>query len=83
MCGSGARTFTDPIPTRNSAANNPKGPTDSYDPEEPGRDQTRAARRLVPVQRQYCIRYKAGSRGKGEVTSGSNNLGFRCVVSAK
>jgi len=28
---------------------------------------------------QYCERYIAGSRGKGEVSSGSNNLGFRCV----
>ncbi len=28
---------------------------------------------------QYCIRYRPGSRGKGEVSSGSNNLGFRCV----
>jgi sulfatase modifying factor 1 len=62
-----------------SPALDPKGPPDSYDPEEP---------RLVKrVQRggsflcsdQYCIRYKAGSRGKGEIKSASNNLGFRCV----
>ncbi|MFN2458876.1 MAG: hypothetical protein ABR502_11810 [Chitinophagaceae bacterium] len=26
------------------------------------------------------VRYKPGSRGKGEVKSGSNNLGFRCVT---
>lgn len=62
-----------------SPANNPQGPADSYDPDDP----TTVAR----VQRggsficseQYCIRYKAGSRGKGEVKSGSDNLGFRCV----
>lgn len=28
---------------------------------------------------QYCERYKAGSRGSGEETSASNNVGFRCV----
>lgn len=64
---------------RHSPAKNPKGPADSYDPDEP---------KLVKrVQRggsflcsdQYCVRYRAGSRGKGEVTSASNNLGFRCV----
>jgi formylglycine-generating enzyme required for sulfatase activity len=57
----------------------PKGPDDSYDPDEPGL--------VIYVQRggsflfrdQYCIRYKAGSRGKGETSSASNNLGFRCV----
>lgn len=62
-----------------SATENPKGPADSYDPAEP---------RLVKrVQRggsflcsdDYCNRYRAGSRGKGEVNSTSNNLGFRCV----
>ena len=64
---------------KHSPVDNPKGPADSYDPDEPG-----VAKR---VQRggsflcsdQYCIRYRAGSRGKGEVSSGSNNLGFRCV----
>jgi formylglycine-generating enzyme required for sulfatase activity len=58
---------------------NPQGPPNSYDPEAPGT--------IVRVQRggsflcsdQYCIRYKAGARGKGEVKSASNNLGFRCV----
>ena len=32
---------------------------------------------------QYCDRYIAGSRGKGEVSSASNNLGFRCVSSKR
>ena len=30
---------------------------------------------------QYCTRYMVGTRGKGEVTTGSNHLGFRCVKS--
>ena len=32
---------------------------------------------------QYCSRYMVGTRGKGEVTTGSNHLGFRCVEDAK
>jgi formylglycine-generating enzyme required for sulfatase activity len=58
---------------------NPQGPKDSYDPDEPN-----VVKRVVRggsflCSDQYCIRYKAGSRGKGEVKSASNNLGFRCV----
>ncbi len=66
-----------------SPVHNPKGPADSYDPDEPGT--------IKHVQRggsflcsdQYCVRYRAGSRGKGEPGSASNNLGFRCVRSAQ
>lgn len=62
-------------------ARNPTGPDSSYDPLEP-----RATKR---VQRggsflctgQYCARYLVGSRGRGEVSTGSNHLGFRCVRS--
>lgn len=28
---------------------------------------------------QYCTRYMVGTRGKGEVNTGTNHLGFRCV----
>jgi formylglycine-generating enzyme required for sulfatase activity len=28
---------------------------------------------------QYCARYIVGTRGKGEVNTGTNHLGFRCV----
>src|SRR5438477_155203 len=31
---------------------------------------------------QYCSRYIVGTRGKGEVHTGTNHLGFRCVLSA-
>ncbi len=58
---------------------NPKGPASSYDPEEP--------RAQKKVQRggsflctdQYCTRYMVGTRGKGEINSASNHIGFRCV----
>ena len=28
---------------------------------------------------QFCSRYMVGTRGKGEVSTGTNHLGFRCV----
>jgi len=62
-----------------SARQNPQGPTDSYDPDEPGTVKRVQRGGSFLCSDQYCIRYKSGSRGKGEVTSGSNNLGFRCV----
>jgi formylglycine-generating enzyme required for sulfatase activity len=30
---------------------------------------------------QYCSRYRVGTRGKGEVSTGTNHLGFRLVKS--
>jgi formylglycine-generating enzyme len=61
-------------------ARNPQGPDSAYDPSESGH-----ARR---VQRggsflctdQYCSRYMVGTRGKGDVDTGTNHLGFRCVM---
>ncbi|PQA60398.1 formylglycine-generating enzyme family protein [Siphonobacter curvatus] len=62
-----------------SPKDNPKGPNDSYDPQEPGAVKRVQRGGSFLCSDQYCIRYRTGSRGKGEVTSGSNNLGFRCV----
>ena len=66
-----------------SPASNPKGPADSYDPEEPGMVKHVQRGGSFLCSDQYCIRYKAGSRGKGETSSASNNLGFRCVKSTQ
>lgn len=63
----------------NSPAENPKGPEDSFDPDEPGLIKRVQRGGSFLCSDQYCIRYKPGSRGKGEVNSASNNLGFRCV----
>lgn len=65
---------------RNSPKENPAGPADSYDPDEPGAVKYVQRGGSFLCSDQYCIRYKAGSRGKGEMSSGSNNLGFRCVA---
>ena len=67
------------LATTGSAAHNPSGPTDSFDPQEPG-----SAKRVVRggsylCTDQYCARYLVGSRGKAEVSSPTSNLGFRLV----
>ncbi|MEP6684850.1 MAG: SUMF1/EgtB/PvdO family nonheme iron enzyme, partial [Parafilimonas sp.] len=66
----------------NSPSNNPQGPKDSYDPDEPNTVKHVQRGGSFICSDEYCIRYKAGSRGKGEVNSASNNLGFRCVMDA-
>ncbi len=62
-----------------SPAKNPQGPADSYDPQEPNVVKRVQRGGSFLCSDQYCIRYKAGSRGKGEVSSSTDNLGFRCV----
>lgn len=57
----------------------PQGPSNSYDPEEPGAVKRVQRGGSFLCSDDYCLRYKAGSRGKGEQSSASNNLGFRCV----
>ena len=64
---------------KNSPSHNPQGPADSYDPDEAGMVKRVQRGGSFICSDEYCVRYKSGSRGKGEVSSGSNNLGFRCV----
>jgi sulfatase modifying factor 1 len=62
-------------------ARNPQGPDKSYDP---GDDQPQRVQRggSFLCTDQYCTRYMMGTRGKGDVDTGSNHLGFRCVKDA-
>ena len=62
-----------------SPEKNPKGPTNSFDPDEPGAVKRVQRGGSFLCSDEYCLRYRAGSRGKGEVNSAGNNLGFRCV----
>ncbi len=64
---------------KNSPAVNPKGPKYSYDPDEPDVEKHVQRGGSFLCSDDYCIRYKAGSRGKGETNSAGNNLGFRCA----
>ena len=60
-------------------AMNPKGPAESFDPNEPGvRKRVHRGGSFLCTD-QYCARYIAGGRGKGEMDTGTNHLGFRCV----
>jgi sulfatase modifying factor 1 len=60
-------------------ARNPKGPDAPYDPAEPNeRKKTHRGGSFLCTD-QYCSRYIVGTRGKGEVSTGTNHLGFRCV----
>jgi formylglycine-generating enzyme required for sulfatase activity len=63
-------------------AENPQGPEDSHDPDEPGARKRVQRGGSYLCSDRYCQRYYVGSRGKGEVSSGSSNLGFRCVKPA-
>lgn len=58
---------------------NPKGPAGSYDPQEPGVVKRVQRGGSFLCSDQYCQRYKAGGRGKGEQNSPTNHVGFRCV----
>ena len=64
-------------------ARNPPGPDDSLDPAEPGVPKRVQRGGSFLCTDQYCTRYMVGSRGKGEPSTGSNHLGFRCVRSPK
>ncbi|MBS1933723.1 MAG: formylglycine-generating enzyme family protein [Bacteroidetes bacterium] len=71
--------FYKPDYYKTSPATDPQGPGSSYDPDEPGAVKRVQRGGSFMCSDQYCVRYKAGSRGKGEISSASNNLGFRCV----
>jgi formylglycine-generating enzyme len=58
---------------------NPQGPETPYDPAEPTERKRVHRGGSFLCTDQYCSRYVVGTRGKGEVTTGTNHLGFRCV----
>jgi len=58
---------------------NPSGPTESLDPQEPGVAKRVQRGGSFLCSEEYCARYLVGSRGKGEPSSASNHIGFRCV----
>jgi formylglycine-generating enzyme required for sulfatase activity len=60
-------------------AMNPTGPLSPFDPAEPTEKKRVHRGGSFLCTDQYCTRYMVGTRGKGEVTTGSNHLGFRCV----
>jgi formylglycine-generating enzyme len=65
-----------------AAARNPQGPDTPFDPAEPTEKKRVHRGGSFLCTDQYCTRYMVGARGKGEISTGSNHLGFRCVRSA-
>lgn len=62
---------------------NPQGPDSSFDPVEPTEKKRVHKGGSFLCSDQYCTRYMVGTRGKGEVTTASNHVGFRCVQSPR
>jgi formylglycine-generating enzyme len=61
-------------------ARNPRGPDTYFDPAEPGVPKRVQRGGSFLCTAQYCSRYLVGTRGKGEVSSAANHVGFRCVM---
>jgi len=65
-----------------AVARNPQGPDSPLDPAEPGEKKRVHRGGSFLCTDQYCSRYMVGTRGKGEISTGTNHLGFRCVTTA-
>jgi formylglycine-generating enzyme len=74
-----ARATTGAGGATGTAASNPRGPSDSYDPDEPSIPKRVQRGGSFLCSDQYCSRYLVGSRGKGAADSGGSNVGFRGV----
>jgi formylglycine-generating enzyme len=61
-------------------ARNPQGPSTSYDPSEPNQAKKVQRGGSFLCTDQYCSRYIVGTRGKGDPDTGTNHLGFRCII---
>lgn len=62
-----------------TVAIDPRGPTDSFDPDEPGvRKKVQKGGSFLCTD-QYCARYRPGARGKGAIDSSANHIGFRLI----
>ena len=62
-------------------AKNPQGPEAYNDPNDTNEIKKVHRGGSFLCTDQYCTRYMVGTRGKGEVRSAANHLGFRCVKS--
>jgi formylglycine-generating enzyme len=67
------------LATAGGVARNPQGPDTPYDPAEPAEKKRVHRGGSFLCTDQYCTRYMVGTRGKGEVSTGTNHLGFRCL----
>jgi formylglycine-generating enzyme required for sulfatase activity len=71
------------LASRGGVTENPRGPTESFDPSEPGvKKRVRKGGSFLCTD-QYCGRFRPGARGKGDVLTGASNVGFRLVQEGK
>jgi hypothetical protein len=75
--------YYEQLATADGVVRNPQGPTSAYDPSEPNQPRKVHRSGSFLCTDQYCSRYMVGTRGKGEVSTGTNHLGFRCVVTGE
>ncbi|HYR86511.1 MAG TPA: SUMF1/EgtB/PvdO family nonheme iron enzyme [Terriglobia bacterium] len=64
-------------------ARNPQGPESPFDPAEPAEKKRVQRGGSFLCTDQYCSRYIVGTRGKGEISTGSNHVGVRFVKDAR
>lgn len=67
------------LAAQNGVVRSPQGPTQPLDPADPSEKKRVHRGGSFLCTDQYCTRYMIGTRGKGEVSTGSNHAGFRCV----
>ena len=60
----------------------PRGPASSLDPDEPGVPTRVQKGGSFLCTDEYCGRYRPGTRGKGEPSTGASHTGFRLVRGA-
>jgi formylglycine-generating enzyme required for sulfatase activity len=70
------------LASQGAVAKNPRGPESSLDPDEPGQKKRVHRGGSFLCTDQYCTRYMVGTRGKGEISTGSNHVGVRFVKDA-
>lgn len=69
------------LASTNKVSINPKGLKNGYDPREPNVPKKVHRGGSYLCSTLYCARYLVGSRGSGDIYTGTNHLGFRCVKS--
>ena len=75
-----SETYYQELAKEGNVAKNPKGPeTAPYD--TTGNNELKRVHRggSFLCTTEYCSRYMIGTRGNGEIRSGANHIGFRCV----
>jgi len=80
-CADWYRPDTYEIETQQTIVKNPKGPSESYDPQEPFTPKKVVRGGSFLCNEVYCASYRPSARMKTSPDSGESHTGFRCVMS--